>query len=173
MRVSIERTLFQAADQMRGAMDVGEFKHVALAMLFLRYVSAVFELQRQKLEAEEFADPEDPEGYRAENVLWVPEPARWSHLAAIAKSPEIGVEIDNAMRAIETANPSLKDALPTVSGRESLDRGIVSGLIDLFTNMPIEGKRGLGPRGRSHCCPFPRPLRQRQPPGWVNALVPS
>jgi type I restriction enzyme M protein len=104
-------------------------------------VSAAFELKRKELKNEELADPEDPEEYLAESVFWVPEQARWSRLAAISKSPEIGVGIDNAMRAIEEANPSLKDALPKVFGRESLDRGIVSGLITLFSNMPMEGSR--------------------------------
>ncbi|WP_233712971.1 type I restriction-modification system subunit M N-terminal domain-containing protein [Amaricoccus solimangrovi] len=110
---------------MRGAMDAGEYKHVALGLLFLRYVSAAFELRHAELASEDYADPEDPVEYLAENIFWVPEAARWSRLTAIAKSPEIGVEIDNAMRAIEEANPTLKDALPKVFGRESLDRGII------------------------------------------------
>ena len=137
--MSIEKTLFAAADKMRGAMDAGEYKHVALGLLFLRYVSAAFDLKRVELEAEDYADPEDPEEYLAENVFWVPEPARWTRIASISKSPQIGVEIDSAMREIEKSNPSLKDALPKVFGRESLDRGIVSGLIDLFSNMPLHG----------------------------------
>jgi type I restriction enzyme M protein len=139
--LQIERTLFEAADKMRGAMDAGEYKHVALGLLFLRYVSAAFELKHAELAEEEYADPEDPEEYLAENVFWVPEPARWSRLSAISKDPSIGVEVDNAMRAIEEANPTLKDALPKVFGRESLDRGIISGLIALFSNMPMQGTR--------------------------------
>jgi type I restriction enzyme M protein len=139
--MKIEKTLFDAADKMRGAMDAGEYKHVALGLLFLRYVSAAFELMRAELMKDQDADPEDPEEYLAASVFWVPEQARWSRIQAISKSPEIGVEIDNAMRAIEEANPSLKDALPKVFGRESLDRGIVSGLITLFSNMPMEGNR--------------------------------
>ena len=43
--MNIEKTLFEAADKMRGAMDAGEYKHVALGLLFLRYVSAAFELK--------------------------------------------------------------------------------------------------------------------------------
>lgn len=137
--MSIEKTLFEAADKMRGAMDAGEYKHVALGLLFLRYVSAAFELKHAELMKEDYADAEDPEEYLAENVFWVPEPARWSRLSAISKDPNIGVEIDNAMRAIEETNPTLKDALPKVFGRESLDRGIISGLIALFSNMPMQG----------------------------------
>lgn len=139
--MKLEKTLFDAANKMRGAMDAGEYKHVALGLLFLRYVSAAFDLRRAELLADPHSDPEDPEEYLAESVFWVPESARWSRLAGMSKAPEIGVEVDSAMRAIEEANPTLKDALPKVFGRESLDRGIVSGLIDLFTNMPLEGSK--------------------------------
>jgi type I restriction enzyme M protein len=34
--MKIEKTLFDAADKMRGLMDAGEYKHVALGLLFLR-----------------------------------------------------------------------------------------------------------------------------------------
>lgn len=139
--MQIERTLWTAADKMRGAMDPGEYKHVALGLLFLRYVSAAFEQTRAKLQADPYADPEDPEEYQAANVFWVPESARWSRIAAIAKQADIGVEIDAAMRAVEEDNPTLKDALPKVYGREALDRSIVTGLIELFTNLRFDGSK--------------------------------
>lgn len=41
--MSIEKTLFAAADKMRGAMDAGESKLLALGLLFLRYVSVSFQ----------------------------------------------------------------------------------------------------------------------------------
>lgn len=136
---SIEKTLFKAADKMRGAMDPGEYKHVALGLLFLRYVSEAFERTYEKLAEDELADEKDPEEYLAENVFWVTEQARWKTLAANAKDPKIGVMVDDAMRAIEADNDALKDALPKVFGRSSLDRSIVSGLIDLFSNIRFEG----------------------------------
>lgn len=139
--MQIEKTLWAAADRMRGAMDPGEYKHVALGLLFLRYVSAAFEAKRAEFLDHPYADAEDPEEYQAANVFWVPEAARWSRLAAIAKQTDIGVEIDNAMRTIEDDNPSLKDALPKVYGRESLDRTIITGLIELFSNFKLDGSR--------------------------------
>ncbi len=98
--MDIEKTLFAAADKMRGAMDAGEYKHVALGLLFLRYVSVAFERKFAEFQADDLADENDPEEYLAESVFWVPEEARWSYLAGIAKSPEIGVKVDDAMRAI-------------------------------------------------------------------------
>lgn len=135
----IEKLLFSAADKMRGAMDPGEYKHVALGLLFLRYVSAAFEAKRVEFAKDEFIDLEDPEEYQAESVFWVPEGARWDRLAANAKANDIGVQVDDAMREIERANPPLQDALPKVFGRANLDRAIVTGLIEMFTNLELHG----------------------------------
>jgi type I restriction enzyme M protein len=135
----IEKILFAAADKMRGAMDPGEYKHVALGLLFLRYVSAAFEAKRAEFAQDALIDLEDPEEYQAESVFWVPEGARWDRLAANAKSHDIGVQVDDAMREIERANPTLQDALPKVYGRANLDRSIVTGLIEMFTNLELHG----------------------------------
>lgn len=135
----IEKMLFSAADKMRGAMDPGEYKHVALGLLFLRYVSAAFEAKRVEFAKDEFIDLEDPEEYQAESVFWVPEGARWDRLAANAKANDIGVQVDDAMREIERENPPLQDALPKVFGRANLDRAIVTGLIEMFTNLELHG----------------------------------
>jgi len=126
---------------MRGAMDPGEYKHVALGLLFLRYVSVAFDAKRAELVVDPYADAEDAEEYQAANVFWVPEAARWARIAANAKQADIGQQIDAAMRAIEEDNTTLKDALPRVYGREALDRSIVTGLIELFGNLRLTGAR--------------------------------
>ncbi|MES2666902.1 MAG: class I SAM-dependent DNA methyltransferase [Pseudomonadota bacterium] len=140
--MSIEKTLFAAADKMRGSMDAGEYKHIALGLLFLRYVSMSFDRLHKTLTADAHADPEDRDEYLAENIFWVPEKARWFNLAKQSKDPRIGVMIDDAMREIEAENASLKGALPKVFGRESIDRAMLTGLIDLFTNLKMDGTRG-------------------------------
>lgn len=53
---------------MRGAMDAGEYKHIALGLLFLRYVSEAF-ARRHDLIAKEGGDPEDRDEYLAENTF--------------------------------------------------------------------------------------------------------
>lgn len=138
--MSIEKTLFAAADKMRGAMDAGEYKHIALGLLFLRYVSEAF-VRRHDLIVDGGGDPEDRDEYLAENTFFVPEPARWATLAAQSKASGIGVMIDDAMRLIETENPSLKGALPKVFGKESIDRAMLNGLIDLFSNLSLTALR--------------------------------
>ena len=140
--MSIEKTLFAAADKMRGSMDAGEYKHIALGLLFLRYVSVSFNRMHDQLSKDEYSDPEDRDEYLAESVFWVPEQARWQTIARQSKDPGIGLIIDEAMRAIEKENETLKGALPKVFGRESLDRAMLTGLIELFTNdIKLEGTK--------------------------------
>jgi hypothetical protein len=60
--VGYEAQLWQIADALRGSMDAGEYKHVALGLLFLKYISDAFDEQHAKLESEiaTGADPKDP-----------------------------------------------------------------------------------------------------------------
>ncbi len=78
--LGFEAKLFLAADKLRGNMDASEYKHVALGLIFLKYISDAFEAKHRALLQDDLADAEDPEEYLAENVFWVPKEARWSHL---------------------------------------------------------------------------------------------
>lgn len=129
--------LFKAADKLRGNLEPSEYKHVALGLIFLKYISDAFDGLHEKLSADEFADAEDPEEYLAENVFWVPPEARWSHLRDSAKRPEIGKLIDEAMEAIERApsNEGLKGVLPKNYARPTLNKTMLGELIDLFSNI--------------------------------------
>ena len=137
--MTIEKTLFAAADKMRGAMDPGEYKHVALGLVFLRYVSEAFSRKHEELLPEGEDVAEDRDEYLADGIFWVPETARWAYLATRSKDPKIGVMVDDAMRAIEAENDALKGALPKVYGRQGLDPAVVTGLIDLFSNIAFTG----------------------------------
>jgi len=87
--LGFEAELFKAADKLRGNLEPSEYKHVALGLIFLKYISEAFEQHRAQLLQEEYADPEDPEEYLASNVFWVPQEARWSNLQANAKRQQI------------------------------------------------------------------------------------
>lgn len=88
--LGFEAQLWATADKLRGNMEPSDYKHVALGLIFLKYISDAFEAKRAGLLKEELADAEDPEEYLADNVFWVPREARWSHLQAKAKQPTIG-----------------------------------------------------------------------------------
>ena len=136
--LGFEATLWAAADKMRNNMDAAEYKHVVLGLIFLKYISDAFQERHDALKAEKYADAEDPDEYRAENVFWVPKEARWPFLQAKAKQPEIGKLLDQAMEAIERDNPTLKGVLPKDYARPALDKQRLGELIDLI------GTIGLG-----------------------------
>lgn len=103
--VGYEAELGQMADALRGSMDAAEYKHLVLGLIFLKYISDAFEEHRQRLKEEPYADPEDPDEYRAPTIFWVPPEARWQHLKIQARQPTIGQRVDDAMAAIERDNP--------------------------------------------------------------------
>jgi type I restriction enzyme M protein len=135
----LETTLWKAADKLRKNIDAAEYKHVVLGLIFLKYISDAFEELYARLKAEEElgADPEDRDEYKAENVFFVPQEARWSFLLSKAKQPDIGKYVDEAMDAIEKENPSLKGVLPKVYARQNLDPTSLGELIDLIGNIAL------------------------------------
>ncbi|WP_411823666.1 type I restriction-modification system subunit M [Leptospira sp. 'Mane'] len=137
----IETQLWKAADKLRKNIDAAEYKHIVLGLIFLKYISDAFEEHYHKLKSGKGdfagADPEDKDEYKAENIFFVPEIARWSYLQSKAKLPTIGKEVDNAMDAIEKNNSSLKDVLPKVFARGNLDPTTLGGLIDLVSNIAL------------------------------------
>ncbi|HOF67769.1 MAG TPA: class I SAM-dependent DNA methyltransferase [Candidatus Fermentibacter daniensis] len=137
--LGFEATLWQAADALRNNMDAGEYKHVVLGLVFLKYISDAFEEQHTRLEAEKSqgADPEDPDEYRAVHIFWVPLEARWEYLKGQARQPGIGRIVDDAMAAIERDNPSLKGVLPKDFARPALDKQRLGQLIDLISTIGL------------------------------------
>ncbi len=137
---SFEQKLFKAADKLRKNIDAAEYKHVVLGLIFLKYISESFTELYDKLEADEWSDPEDRDEYIAENVFFVPKKARWSHIHGQAKLPSIGQTIDEAMQAVEKENKELKNVLPQVFGKANLDKTSLGELIDLISNTELQAE---------------------------------
>ena len=141
--LGFEADLWRAADALRSNMDAAEYKHVVLGLIFLKYISDVFEEKHRDLAARQesdYTDPEDPDEYRAVNIFWVPPEARWSALLANARQPIIGKLVDEAMLAIERDNPTLKGVLPKDYAHPRLDKQRLGQLIDLVGNIGLGDK---------------------------------
>jgi type I restriction enzyme M protein len=132
--LGIENELWEAADKLRGHLDAAEYKSIVLGLIFLKYISDMFEQVRARVEKEGLDDPEDRDVYLAERVFWVPKEARWKNLQDNAKQESIGNLIDLAMEAIERDNPTLKGMLPGNYGRATLDKRRLGDLVDLVSN---------------------------------------
>lgn len=138
--LGFEQTLWAAADKMRGHMDAAEYKHVALGLIFLKYISDAFQELYDDLAARQdtdFTDPEDRDEYLGMNVFWVPKEARWTYIQANAKQPTIGKLIDGAMEATEKENSRLKGVLPMNYNRPDLDKQRLGELIDLISTIGL------------------------------------
>lgn len=111
---SIEETLWESANKLRGSVEPSEYKHVVLSLIFLKYASDRFEERRNELIAEgKEAFIDQAVFYNAKNVFYLEEISRWSYIIQDAKQNDIAKKIDEALSAVEKSNPSLKGALPS------------------------------------------------------------
>lgn len=132
--IGFEKQLWDAACVLWGHIPAAEYRKVIIGLIFLRYISAAFDKQHQKLVDEGDGFEDDRDAYEMDNVFFVPEEARWSNIASKAHTPEIGTVIDNAMRAIESENKKLKNVLPKNYATPDLDKRVLGDVVDIFTN---------------------------------------
>ena len=152
--IGFEDKLWQAACELWGHIPATEYRQIIIGLIFLRYISNAFDKKHQELvdEGEGFED--DRDAYIMDNIFFVPEEARWSLISANAHSPEIGVVIDKAMRAIEAENKTLKGVLPKNFANPELDKRVLGNVVDIFTNIDmddIEESKDLLGRTYEYC----------------------
>lgn len=147
---SMEETLWDSANKLRGSVESSEYKHIVLGLIFLKFVSDTFEERREQLIAEgKEAFIDMVEFYTMENVFYLPEESRWSYIKQNAKQDDIALKIDTALSTIEKNNPSLKGALPdNYFSRLGLDVSKLSSLIDTINNINTIADKGNDIVGR-------------------------
>ena len=136
----LENKLWSAADKMRGAVSVSDYKFIVLGLIFLKYISDSFEDKYKELLEEGEGLEEERDCYIAENIFYVPKKARWEYLVEHSKDTNIGEIIDDALTAIEKENTSLKNVLPKDYNSPTMRNVNLGELIDLFTNIKVGTK---------------------------------
>ncbi|MFA7558869.1 MAG: type I restriction-modification system subunit M N-terminal domain-containing protein, partial [Hydrogenophaga sp.] len=99
---NLDKQLWSSADRLRANVNPGDYMHVVLGLVFLKYVSDAFKERREELKAA-FTDPnhdyylgedaadlieqelEARDYYTEKNVFWVPALARWDFIKDHAK----------------------------------------------------------------------------------------
>lgn len=134
---SIEETLWDSANKLRGSVEPAEYKHVVLGLIFLKFASDKFEQRKLVLIAEGKEKYIDMvEFYIMKNVFYLPKESRWSWLIENAKQPDISLKIDTALATVEKNNPALKGALPdNYYSRLDLDNSKQAALLDTINNI--------------------------------------
>ena len=137
---SIEETLWESANKLRGSVEPSEYKHVVLSLIFLKYANDRFTERRNELVAdgkEAFAN--NPVFYNAKNVFYLEPESRWDFLIENAKQNDISIKIDKALAKVEQNNPTLKGALPSnYYAGLSLDRTKLAALLDEINKAELE-----------------------------------
>ena len=81
-----------------------------LGLVFLAYAENRFDAVRSEIAVGATTrNPVMIADYKAKSVLYVPHAARLSHLVDLPESNDIGKAVDEAIKALETANPELTD----------------------------------------------------------------
>ncbi|WP_333878694.1 type I restriction-modification system subunit M [Flavobacterium sp.] len=134
---SIEETLWDSANKLRGTVESSEYKHVVLGLIFLKFAGDKFDERRRELLAdgkEKFLEMK--EFYNMQNIFYLPAEARWSTIMENSKQADIALKIDTALHTIEKNNPTLKGALPdNYFSRLNMDVSKLAALLDTINNI--------------------------------------
>lgn len=134
VKIGFEKEIWDAACVLWGHIPAADYRKVIVGLIFLRYISSSFEKKYKELLEEGYGFEDDRDAYMEDNIFFVPKEARWSTISAATHTAEIGMVIDNAMRAIEAENKTLKNVLPKIYASPDLDKRVLGEVVDLFTN---------------------------------------
>jgi type I restriction enzyme M protein len=151
--IDFENDLWNAANELRGAVAENQYKDYVLSLLFIKHLS-----ERQAIRKEEitkgFTDPkseyytnnkavqlsfiEDELEYQVANVYKLPTEATWNYLLENAEQDDIKVKVDKAFVLIDEIlaerNADYKGVLEPMFVKSQLSVSQVSGLINMFSN---------------------------------------
>jgi type I restriction enzyme M protein len=151
---NMKKTLWTAANQLRGSVSAAEYKYPVLGLVFLKYVSDMFDSQADVIRGR-LADPksdlfieertireesaeyfvEDKTFYETDNVFWVPKEAQFNTLLEKATDPTLPQMLDKAMKLIEDENQSLKGVLYREFSRLALEPGKLGELMNSIARL--------------------------------------
>ena len=130
---ALEKYLWGAATALRGTIDAGDYKQYIFPLLFFKRISDVYEEEFESALADSDGDMEYA-AFAENHHFQIPEGAHWKD--ARETTVNIGQALQNAMRAIEQANP---DTLYGIFGdaswtnKERLSDAMLTNLIEHFS----------------------------------------
>jgi type I restriction enzyme M protein len=130
---SLEKYLWGAATALRGTIDAGDYKQYIFPLLFFKRISDVYDEEYENALAESDGDLEFA-AFAENHHFQVPGGSHWNDVRETTVN--IGQALQNAMRAIEQANP---DTLHGIFGdaswtnKERLSDEILTNLIEHYS----------------------------------------
>ena len=145
----LENELWEAADQLRAnsKLTASEYSMPVLGLIFLRHASNRFHAYLPDIAAA--VDPKVPVGRRESMIklgfqgkaaIYLPEDARFEHIASLPKGADVGAVIDAAMDKIEAEHEVLAGALPR--GYTAFEPDLLADLVKIFNRPAIRNATG-------------------------------
>lgn len=134
---SLEKYLWGAATALRGTIDAGDYKQYIFPLLFFKRISDVYDEEFENALAESDGDMEYA-AFAENHHFQIPEGAHWKDVRETTVN--IGLALQNAMRAIEQANP---DTLHGIFGdaswtnKDRLSDAMLTNLIEHYSQQQL------------------------------------
>jgi len=157
--IDFEKELWDAANELRGAVSENNYKNYILPLVFLKHISERYEIVQDELisllrepKSEYYTSNKeeikyvlgDHDEYRSRNTFVIPEKASWQYLKDNAEQDDIKVIIDDAFDVIQDLltehNPQLNNLLPRIFVRSELSAKQTSGIINLLSHPKFSEK---------------------------------
>lgn len=157
--IDFEKELWDAANELRGAVSENNYKNYILPLVFLKHLSERYDIVYDELrelvkdtkstyytiDKEEINYVlEDKDEYRTHNALIIPKTASWQYLKDNAEQDDIKVIIDDAFDVVQDLltehNPQLNNLLPRIFVRSELSPKQTGGIINLLSHPKFSEK---------------------------------
>jgi len=157
--IDFEKDLWDAANELRGAVSENNYKNYILPLVFLKHLSERYQVVQEEIQTliqDEKSDyytvdqaeikyvMEDPDEYRSRNTFIVPKTATWQYLKDNAEQDDIKVIVDDAFDTIQdlltTHNPQLNNLLPRIFVKSELSPKQTAGIINLLSHPKFSEK---------------------------------
>jgi type I restriction enzyme M protein len=157
--IDFEKELWNAANELRGAVSENNYKNYILPLVFVKHLSERYEIVKENI-SQMLGDPkskyytqnkdekqyvlEDQDEYRSRNTFKIPEKASWDYLKDNAEQNNIKIIVDDAFDVIQDLlidyNPQLQNLLPRIFVKSELSPKQVGGIINLLSHPKFSEK---------------------------------
>ncbi len=141
----INKAVWRACDTFRGTVDASIYKDYVLTMLFVKYISDVWQDHYNDYKSEHGDHPELIEELMKNERFVLPAQSNFSHLYEHRYEPGNGERIDKALHAIEESNLSkLRDVFQDISfnanklGEEAQKNDLLRHLLEDFAHEALD-----------------------------------
>lgn len=136
----LEKYLWGAATTLRGTIDAGDYKQYIFPLMFFKRISDVYDEEFDNALAESDGDLEYA-AFAENHHFQIPDGAHWQDVREVTTN--VGLALQNAMRAIEKANPDTLDGIfgdASWTNKDRLSDAMLTNLIEHYSQHKLNLK---------------------------------